>query len=272
MSDLVKLGLYELVWNHPPLPDGELLAKVANPHARRTYQQAIKRFYGCIERDPWLVTPPAIDDYKATLLYAYAPAVAAVHLQVIRELYDEAVERGLLASNPAAKTKPPELSPERGVRTPAREQAMEHAARSPQHTHAGRRERALALVVLHIGLSDAEINALRVGDFVEGGSLPAQRRRAAACAGHSPRRGQGRPRCLPTGPRRHRPLAALFLIAFVARDGAARPHYRWNSAKRSTRGAMSVATNDMTVINVFSDGPAVSLKGSPTVSPTTAAL
>ena len=167
MSDLVKLGLYELVWNHPPLPDGELLAKVANPHARRTYQQAIKRFYGCIERDPWLVTPPAIDDYKATLLYAYAPAVAAVHLQVIRELYDEAVERGLLASNPAAKTKPPELSPERGVRTPAREQAMEHAARSPQHTHAGRRERALALVVLHIGLSDAEINALRVGDFVE---------------------------------------------------------------------------------------------------------
>jgi integrase len=166
VSDLVKLGLYELVWNHPPLPDGELLAKVASPHARRTYQQAIKRFYGCIERDPWLVTPPAIEDYKATLLYAYAPAVVAVHLQVIRALYDEAVQRGLLPSNPAAKTSLPALSPERGVRLPPRALAAERAAHLPRHTHAGRRERALSLIALHTALSDEEVNALRVGDFL----------------------------------------------------------------------------------------------------------
>ncbi len=37
-------------------------------------------------------------------------------------------------------------------------------------------------------------------------------------------------------------------------------------------GANSEDTSDITVINVFSEGPAVSLKGSPTVSPTTPAL
>ena len=37
-------------------------------------------------------------------------------------------------------------------------------------------------------------------------------------------------------------------------------------------GAKSEATSDITVMRVLSDGPAVSLKGSPTVSPTTLAL
>src|SRR3989337_2711951 len=38
------------------------------------------------------------------------------------------------------------------------------------------------------------------------------------------------------------------------------------------RAANNEATSDITVIIVFNEGPAVSLKGSPTVSPTTAAL
>jgi len=37
-------------------------------------------------------------------------------------------------------------------------------------------------------------------------------------------------------------------------------------------GAKREDTSDMTVMRVLSEGPAVSLKGSPTVSPTTAAL
>ncbi len=37
-------------------------------------------------------------------------------------------------------------------------------------------------------------------------------------------------------------------------------------------GAITSATTDINFINIFNDGPAVSLKGSPTVSPTTAAL
>lgn len=167
MSDLVQLGLYELVWNHPPLPVDELLAKVASRHARRTYQQALKRFFGCIEREPCLAKPPAIDDYKATLLYAYPPAVAAIHLQVIRELYDEAVARGILAENPAAKTPPPTVSPERGVTLPPRDGSHERALRCPRHTEAGRRDRALSLLAAHTVLSDAEVNALQVRDFTE---------------------------------------------------------------------------------------------------------
>jgi hypothetical protein len=42
--------------------------------------------------------------------------------------------------------------------------------------------------------------------------------------------------------------------------------------KTRITGAKIVATRDITVIIVFNEGPAVSLKGSPTVSPVTAAL
>ena len=43
-------------------------------------------------------------------------------------------------------------------------------------------------------------------------------------------------------------------------------------AKRRKRGRKMLATSPMTVTIVFRLGPAVSLKGSPTVSPMTAAL
>lgn len=42
--------------------------------------------------------------------------------------------------------------------------------------------------------------------------------------------------------------------------------------RRISNGANTSATNDITVIIVFNEGPAVSLNGSPTVSPVTAAL
>lgn len=45
-----------------------------------------------------------------------------------------------------------------------------------------------------------------------------------------------------------------------------------DKANMTIRGANTEATSDMTVIIVLREGPAVSLNGSPTVSPTTAAL
>lgn len=48
--------------------------------------------------------------------------------------------------------------------------------------------------------------------------------------------------------------------------------YQPKSENAANRDAISEATSETTVIWVFIEGPAVSLKGSPTVSPVTAAL
>lgn len=48
--------------------------------------------------------------------------------------------------------------------------------------------------------------------------------------------------------------------------------FGYSRANIRIMGANTEATSDITVIIVFSEGPAVSLKGSPTVSPITAAL
>jgi hypothetical protein len=50
------------------------------------------------------------------------------------------------------------------------------------------------------------------------------------------------------------------------------PFYRLNNAYLAISGPNRLATKHITVMRVFKDGPAVSLNGSPTVSPTTAAL
>ncbi len=49
-------------------------------------------------------------------------------------------------------------------------------------------------------------------------------------------------------------------------------HYNPKIARPINNGAKTSATRDITVIMVLREGPAVSLKGSPTVSPITAAL
>src|SRR5690606_16672214 len=46
----------------------------------------------------------------------------------------------------------------------------------------------------------------------------------------------------------------------------------YSPSSNASSGAMTRATTDISLRRIFSEGPEVSLKGSPTVSPTTAAL
>ncbi len=165
MHNLAALGLYELVWNHPPLPDGALLARVASPHARRTYRYAIDKFYWRIEREPCLAKQPGIEDYKAVLQLRLAPAVVALHLRIVRELYDEALAVGLVAANPMAKVASPQLSPDPGVEVPTRDDAARRLAACRTTSEAGRRERALCQLVMEVEIEPEQVNTLQVSDY-----------------------------------------------------------------------------------------------------------
>ncbi|HOG47273.1 MAG TPA: hypothetical protein PLJ35_08755 [Anaerolineae bacterium] len=165
MNTLVPLGLYEYVWNRPPLPEGALLARVASPHARRTYQFAIDMFHWRVERDPGVAKPPAIADYVAVTTLRYGPHVAALHLRVVRELYDEGVAAGAIVENPAAHVPAPELSPDPGVRVPQPDVAARRAPTCRRHTEAGRREYALCLLVSQTAIRADEVSRLQVSDY-----------------------------------------------------------------------------------------------------------
>lgn len=165
VMSLKQLGLYETVWGHPPLPDEALLAKVSSPHARRTYEQALAKFYWRVEREPMLVSPANVADYLAVTKLCYPPAVAAIHLQVVRELYDEAIAAGIMSENPAAGVAPPQLSPERGIHVPPRDVAARRAERCRRDSEAGRRERAVCLLVSRTAIRAEELQALQVQDY-----------------------------------------------------------------------------------------------------------
>ncbi len=165
MRDLVQLGLYELVWNCAPMPDATLLARLISPHTRRTYKLAIDKFYWRVEREPRLAKRPAIEDYRAVLLLAYAPAVAALHLRIVRELYDEAIATGILRENPVAGVPPPMISPDPGVQVPSRDEALGRLEHCRCTSEAGRRERALCLLVSQVAVAPEEVRALQVHDY-----------------------------------------------------------------------------------------------------------
>ncbi len=190
MTNLIQIGLYDLVWNHPPLPAEALLSRIVSPHARRTYQQAIELYYWRVERDPCQATPPAVADYLAVLLNCYPPRTAALHLRIIAELYDEGIAAGVVATNPVRAVPPPQLSRDPPLRVPTREQAEQLLPACRCHEERGRRERALCLTICGTAIHREEVTALHVADLRrEHGraylSLPAAGQRGPAQLGLS---------------------------------------------------------------------------------------
>lgn len=182
MNDLVELGLYELVTNHPPPPVGKLLGKLSSKHARRTYQRAIQRYLAWVERDPLQADPIVIANYKGELLEYNPPATVALRLRIIQELYQEAVEEGLVKANPATAISPPAFTPDPSCVPPPPEVAAARLATCDHNIEAGRRDYALYLLAVETDVDADEVPALQVAHFQprEGqGSLQ---------AGHGPNR------------------------------------------------------------------------------------
>lgn len=99
--------------------------------------------------------------------------------RLLERVYDYAVERGLVAENPAAgiadKEKPPAEDPKGAILSPVVWEQCFKILRDGTEDAAGLkaidiRNRALLLVLFELGLTSAEIRALTVESFVDGGA------------------------------------------------------------------------------------------------------
>ncbi len=165
MSDLVELGIYELVMRHPPMPVETLLGQLASDHARRTYKKVLAHYLAWIERDPFLADRTLLQNYQSELLEYHPPARAALWLRIVGHLYQQACADGLLAANPAAGLAPPSFSPLVIDEVPTPEQAQARLAACQREREVGRRDYALCLLVLDTGLPGEAIRALRVASL-----------------------------------------------------------------------------------------------------------
>ena len=165
MQDLVELGAYDHVTNHPPPPIEPLLERLSSTHARRTYLQTALGYLAWIEYDPFRATSILVNNYKAELLLYCHPIIVALRLRIVRELYDEAVARGWVASNPAAEVVPPEYTPDPSCLPPPLKVAEEYVDRCPRRTEAGLRDYALCLLALETPIPRDRVPTLRVADF-----------------------------------------------------------------------------------------------------------
>jgi len=165
MIDLIEMGIYELVNNHPPMPVDSLLARLASSHARRTYQRAIAHYLAWIERDPLDADINVLNEYKGELMAFLSPAVVALRLRIVRELYQEACDRGLMSSNPAARLSLPQASAGALREVPSREEAIARLAHCEPGHQRGKRDRALCLLIAEGRVLPTDIPELHVADF-----------------------------------------------------------------------------------------------------------
>jgi site-specific recombinase XerC len=175
MQDLVPLGLYELVNNHPPPPLDTLLARPASVHTRRTYQHVALAYLAWLERDPFQVNRTIMENYRGEMLISCRPAAVALRLRIVGELYEEAIAAGLVAENPTQGVSPPNHKPDAACWPPPREVAAARLPNCNQSLEAGQRDHALYLLVVEKDVSPADVAALRVADLDERGVLHLRR-------------------------------------------------------------------------------------------------
>lgn len=149
-----------------PANAGEaLLAGRLSPHTRAAYASDLRQWRLFLERHG--LTPPAARPEHVAAwrdaLHAAGAATATVNrkLTVVRQLYAEAIARGELTSNPAARIpgfRGAGDSPTRGL-TAAEARAL--LASPDRETLLGLRDYAMLRLLLHLGLRREELAGLR---------------------------------------------------------------------------------------------------------------
>ncbi|MDI7276693.1 MAG: hypothetical protein QME94_12000, partial [Anaerolineae bacterium] len=165
MQDLVDLGAYEHVTNHAPPPIEPLLLKLSSEHSRRTYREVALGYLAWIEYDPFQAGPILVNNYKAELLLYCTPAIVALRLRIVKELYDEVVASGWMRANPVVGVVPPQCTPDPSCLPPTPDVADAHIDRCRRHTEAGLRDYALCLLATQTAIPRERVPLLRVADF-----------------------------------------------------------------------------------------------------------
>ena len=149
-----------------------LYGAVRNPHTRRSYERATRRFLSWAEssgRAIHQVTPADVGRYLDGL-----PNTAAsknVYLAAIRHLFDRLVQRHVVVLNPAASVRGDRHSPVEG-RTPeiTVPQARLLLASIDDSRLVGLRDKAAIAVLIYTAARVGAVARLRIADFVDGGN------------------------------------------------------------------------------------------------------
>ncbi len=151
--------------------------RVRNPHTRRAYLAATRRFLTwCEARQLELprIVPSHIGAYFDELKAGLGPDGLKLHRAALRGLFDELVIRHAIVLNPASalrleKHRP---APDGGGRTPdiGVEQARTVLASINRNSAVGLRDRAIIAILIYTAARVGAIARLRRGDYFHNGS------------------------------------------------------------------------------------------------------
>ncbi len=138
-----------------------------------TYGIQLKYYFNwCQKRniDPIAVSEEIVMEYRRYLVKKkYKVATIALKLTVVRKLYAAAVERGLMATNPAAKIKPPRerKDPSSNNNYLELSEARKLVEILPKdNSLVGLRDRLLVVLMVVQGCRQIELYRLNVGDII----------------------------------------------------------------------------------------------------------
>ncbi|MFO0847836.1 MAG: tyrosine-type recombinase/integrase [Gemmataceae bacterium] len=143
-----------------------------NPHTRRAYTRAVRRFLAwCQSRDIPLaeVRPLHVADYLDQL--SAAPPTKKLHLAALRALFDALVTRHAVPVNPAASVRGERHTALEG-KTPeiTADQARRLLASIDPGTAVGLRDKCVIAVLVYTAARAGAVARLRVKDMVDDGS------------------------------------------------------------------------------------------------------
>lgn len=146
-----------------------LYAAVRNPHTRRSYERASRRFLTWAEsagRPLHLITPADVGRYLDGL--TGSAASKKVYLAAIRHLFDRLVQRHAVALNPAASVRGDRHNVVEG-RTPEITvvQARQLLTSIDDKRLVGLRDKAAIAVLIYTAARVGAVSRLRVGDFCD---------------------------------------------------------------------------------------------------------
>ena len=142
-----------------------------------TYRRQLQQFVQWCDRvgtSPATVTKEEIKKYRRFLVEEnFKPATIALKLSVVRRFYDAAVEKGLIALNPAAAVKPPreKRDPAERITYLEKPEVEKLLGIIPNDgTLKAMRDKALLAIMLLEGPRTVELHRANIADLVQQGS------------------------------------------------------------------------------------------------------
>jgi site-specific recombinase XerD len=144
------------------------LAEYPSRQTRATYLEGWREFVAWSHAPPWAVTRQMVLEWRDELgRRGRAPNGIHIRIVALSSFYGFAVAEGLCARNPCYRIRLPQAEPWQDPDHLTEAEARAVLA-APDRTHpVGRRDYALLLMLVTVGLRSGEVRALRVRNVVE---------------------------------------------------------------------------------------------------------